>query len=174
METQWPRQKACSLSQRGCLWCWTAPIRLLTQVLSCSGMWSISTKLLGYCWGAPRTTRGPSTKGSTPLSIRAAAPSICRSRQYSCQTLPCTTVLSATQWDRLQRKLHMNQGCRKAEWGRACEGVYVLSLKWCSLASWKTPMKHRPNSCKGRCLWLFWQYRIDVNARKNPGFDPQK
>lgn len=128
METPWPRQKAWSLSQKGCLWCWTAPIRLFTQILSFSGMCNISMNPLGYSWRASQTTRGPSTKGSTPLSIRAAAPSICRSPQRSCQTLPCTTVLWVTQWGRLQGKLHMNQGCRRAQ-GEALRGRLCAFIK---------------------------------------------
>ena len=123
METQWPRQKAWLLSQRGHLWCWTAPTRLLTQFPTFAGMFNISTKPLSYFWGAPQTTRRQSTKGSTPLSIRATAPSTCRSPQCSCGTLPCTTVLWVTQWGRLQGKLHTNQGGRRMRgvdlWGRA-------------------------------------------------------
>ncbi|KAK7798395.1 hypothetical protein U0070_012424 [Myodes glareolus] len=68
-------------------------MRLLLELLTFSGMCNTRRKPLSDFCGAPQTTRGHSTKGSTPLSIRATAPSTYRSPQCSCQTLPCTTVL---------------------------------------------------------------------------------
>ena len=95
---QWTRQKAQWLSQRGLSWPWTALTRLLVWLSICSGMLSISAKLLNFSWRAQWQTRGPRMKVFRPLLLRGRAPSTCRNRQCKHQTRLCTTVLWVTQW----------------------------------------------------------------------------
>ena len=100
MVTQWTRQKAQWLSQRGRSWPWTVLTRPHIQIPIFFGMSSISTKLLNSSWRAQRQTRGQSMKVFRPLLLRLTAPSTCRNGQCKHQTRLCTTVLWVTQWHR--------------------------------------------------------------------------
>ena len=113
MVTQWTRQKAQWLSQRGLSWPWTALTRLLVQLPIFSGMSSISTKLLNSSW----QTRGPSMKVFRPLLLRGTAPSTCKNGQCKHQIRLCTTVLWETQWRRAAGRAERKPRCR---WSSGC------------------------------------------------------
>ena len=100
MVTQWTRQKAQWLSQRGLPWPWTALTRLLVRLPIFSGISSISTKLLNSSWRAQCQNRTQRLKVLRPLLLSVTAPSTCRNRQCKHQTRLCTTVLCVTQWHR--------------------------------------------------------------------------
>ena len=78
MVTQWTRQKAQWLPQRGLSWPWTALTRLLIWLLIFSGISSISKKLLNSSWRARCQTRTQRVKVFRPLLIGVTAPSTCR------------------------------------------------------------------------------------------------
>ena len=128
MVTQWTRQKAQWLSQRGLSWPWTALTRLLIRLPIFSGTSSISTKLLNSSWRARCQTRTQRVKVFRPLLLSVTAPSTCRNRQCKHQTRLCTTVLWVTQWERAVGELSTNPECR---WGSGCgqprKGLLFLS-----------------------------------------------
>ena len=97
MVTQWPRQKAQWLSQRGLSWPWTALTRPHIQMSIFSGTSSISTKLLNSSWRARWQSKSQRGKVFRPLLFRVTAPSTCRNGQCKHQTRLCTTVLWVTQ-----------------------------------------------------------------------------
>ena len=127
MVTQWTRQRAQWLSQRGLSWPWTALTRPRIQIPMFSGTSSISTKLLNSSWRAQWQTRGQSMKVFRPL-LRVTAPSTCRNRQCKHQTRLCTTVLCVTQWERAAGELSTNPECRWGSGcGQPCKGLLFLS-----------------------------------------------
>ena len=128
MVTQWTRQKAQWLSQRGLSWPWTALTRLLIWHPIFSGISSISTKLLNSSWRARCQTRSQRVKAFRPLLFRVTGPSTCRNGQCKHQTRLCTTVLWVTQWHRAAGELSTNPECRWGSGcGQPCKGVLFLS-----------------------------------------------
>ena len=126
MVTQWTRQKAQWLPQRGLSWPWTALTRLLIWLLIFSGISSISKKLLNSSWRARCQTRTQRVKVFRPLLLSVTAPSTCRNGQCKHQTLLCTTVLCVTQWERAAGELNTNPECRWGSgYGQPCRGVVV-------------------------------------------------
>ena len=120
MVTQWTRQKAQWLSQRGLSWPWTALTRPRIQVPIIFGTSSISTKLLNSSWRAQWQIRGQSMKVFRPLLLGVTAPSICRNGQCKHQTRLCTTVLWVTQWERAAGGAeHKPKGNRRLKSGRS-------------------------------------------------------
>ena len=129
MVTQWTRQKAQWLSQRGLSWPWTAHTRQLILIPIFSGISSISTKLLNSSWRARCQTRTQRVKVFRPLLLRVTALSTCRNRQCKHQTQLCTIVLWVTQWERAVGELNTNPGCRWGSGcGQPCRGVAVSVL----------------------------------------------
>ena len=129
MVTQWTRQKAQWLSQRGLSWPWTTLTRLLIQLPFSSGTSSISTKLLNSSWRAQCQTRTQRVKVLRPLLLSVTAPSTCRNRQCKPQTRLCTIVLWVTQWERAVGELNTNPECRWGSGcGQPCRGVVVSVL----------------------------------------------
>ena len=123
MVTQWTRQKAQWLSQRGLSWSWTALTRLLIFLPIFTGISSTSTKLLDSSWRARRETWCQRVKVFRPLLLRATAPSTCRNGQCKHQTRLCTTVLWVTQWHRASGQLSTNP---RGAGGWSQEEVYSL------------------------------------------------
>ena len=136
MVTQWPRQKAQWLSQRGLSWPWTALTRLLIQLPIFSGISSISTKLLNSSWRAWCQTQSQRVKVFRPLLFRVTGPSTCRNGQCKHQTQLCTTVLWVTQWHRAAGELSTNPECRRGSGcGQPCKGCCFSLQRYCQSTS---------------------------------------
>ena len=128
MVTQWTRQKAQWLSQRGLSWPWTALTRLLVFLPIFSGISSISTKLLDSSWRAQCQTQSQRVKVFRPLLFRVTGPSTCRNGQCKHQTRLCTTVLWVTQWHRAAGGAEHKPRVQMGLWlWAALEGVLFLS-----------------------------------------------
>ena len=178
METQWPRQKAQWLSQRGRLGPCTALTRPLIQILIFSGMSSISTKLLNSSWRARRQTRGQSIKVFRPLLLRVTAPSTCRNPQCKHQTRLCTTVLWVTRWEGLQGELNTNpRGAGGLKWaalgGRGTFSPWAVFSLFRAFQENKSSSDLIPRNPGGWDLF-YRENRVDVSLKEDPSSDPQK
>ena len=160
MVTQWPRQKAQWLSQRGLSWPWTALTRPHIQIPIFFGMSSISTKLLNFSWRAQWQTRGQSMKVFRPLLFRVTGPSTCRNGQCKHQTRLCTTVLWVTQWHRAAGELSTNPECRWGSGcGQPCEGC-CFSLQWALLEKLSKHFQSAPQRQGPMNSWVALQRGI--------------
>ena len=129
MVTQWARQKAQWLFQRGLSWPWAALTRPHIRIPIFTGTSSISTKLFNSSWRARRETQSQRVKVFRPLLFRVTGPSTCRNGQCKHQTRLCTTVLWVTQWHRAAGELSTNPECRCGSGcGQPCTGVALSVL----------------------------------------------
>ena len=111
--SRWLSQKLRSVSQKGIQWLLSAPIQFRGALIF-SGMSSMAIKVSSSFWNTSEGT--PWLKATTVLRLnltRAKPLSTWRNHLFSGVTLPCTSVLWATQWWGTQRELNTNPEHRK-------------------------------------------------------------
>ena len=111
--SRWLSQKMRSLSRKGIQWLWSAPIQfrgaLIFLVMS-----NIAIKVSSSFWNTSQGTLRLKATMVLRLNLTRAKPlSTWRNHLFSGVTLPCTSVLWATQWWGLQGELNINPWARK-------------------------------------------------------------